>query len=553
MMTMQRLLTVAVFFGAACTNNTDSNEPMLDMSSGDNHDMVPGIKIEFPGSTDVLADSYTGPKFKLSQDYPLTLPKVDPADLPWTKIDPKTQPDDYLFAVRSYIFRGLGFFDTQDKYLGDPGDLNHVKDWYNMPWLHVGSNRREGIHGFTRELDAFPMKLDPAQTDPQQEWGIGFFNALGGYTIGQVWKSHGMPNTADIRKDKAQYPEGTLIAKILFSAANTQQVPWLDGALKWQANVNSKLDRASDRAIGDVRLMQVDVAIKDQRAIVGWIFGTFVFDPTIEKDPVKLQKAGGTSPLHKMMPVGLMWGNDPTITPTDVMMGKKLAESYISNLIPDPAKKTLGWAGRLNGPGDNPVSSCLSCHGTAEFPPNSQMAPTGTEQMRLAWFQNRTGSEPFTSGKVALDFDLQMSAGLRGFMQSPGSSVLSDIVMAPPTVTGLPKSCPTETVDADKLFTGVVQSTCATDGCHGANNSKIFSITSAAEMKSKWVGVNSQQASKLPRVKGNDIDQSYIMYKLMSQQSKVQGQGGIMPLGAAMPLPDAQLCKFITWIKTGAN
>lgn len=43
------------------------------------------------------------------------------------------------------------------------------------------------------------------------------------------------------------------------------------------------------------------------------------------------------------------------------------------------------------------------------------------------------------------------------------------------------------------------------------------------------------------------------MYKLMNQQNRVEGQGEIMPLGAAMPLPDAELCKFVSSIKTGAN
>lgn len=43
------------------------------------------------------------------------------------------------------------------------------------------------------------------------------------------------------------------------------------------------------------------------------------------------------------------------------------------------------------------------------------------------------------------------------------------------------------------------------------------------------------------------------MYKLMNQQSRVQGQGGVMPLGATMPLSDADLCKFVTWIKSGAS
>ena len=51
----------------------------------------------------------------------------------------------------------------------------------------------------------------------------------------------------------------------------------------------------------------MDVAIKDPRApVTQWVFGTFVYD----KD------APGGSVWEKMVPLGLMWGNDPQVTST---------------------------------------------------------------------------------------------------------------------------------------------------------------------------------------------------------------------------------------------
>ena len=50
----------------------------------------------------------------------------------------------------------------------------------------------------------------------------------------------------------------------------------------------------------------------------------------------------------------------------------------------------------------------------------------------------------------------------------------------------------------------------------------------------------------------NDPGQSYLLLKVLNQQSKViGGRGSPMPLGK--PLSDAQTCILISWIKSGAD
>ena len=63
----------------------------------------------------------------------------------------------------------------------------------------------------------------------------------------------------------------------------------------------------------------------------------------------------------RIIPVGIMWGNDPELTPTKAEAGQKPKESWI-NPQADAIRTSLGgtrpswgWHGRLNGPG--PLSS----------------------------------------------------------------------------------------------------------------------------------------------------------------------------------------------------
>jgi hypothetical protein len=160
----------------------------------------------------------------LSQDYPDTVP---PDDYPWKEIDYETEPMRYLMAVRQYVYEG-NLSDDPNR----PWEIqnNPKRKWYHAPWLHTGKNRREFIHGLTRELPSVPGQLwdKPPQTDTIQNWAVGFYNAPGAKVIGEVWCDPNKPDLGGVR-----FPEDTVSAKLLFSAAPLSQVPFLKGSVEW--------------------------------------------------------------------------------------------------------------------------------------------------------------------------------------------------------------------------------------------------------------------------------------------------------------------------------
>ena len=121
--------------------------------------------------------------------------------------------------------------------------------------------------------------------------------------------------------------------------------------------------------------------MKDDRAgPTGWYFATYSYDRSV----------AGNSVWRKMVPVGLMWGNDPNAPP--------IVESWINPAAPAYAKAHLGVGGRLNGPVDNPVSACMSCHSTAQAPSLADMRPPDDGPclpQRSNWFCNLPGTQPF--------------------------------------------------------------------------------------------------------------------------------------------------------------
>ena len=182
---------------------------------------------------------------------------------------------------------------------------NTVRRWYHAPWMDVGRNGREFVRGLTRERTSLPGELwDDPPSPPAQNWAVGFYNAPGGFVIGQMWKD---PTKPDPSAADA-FPQGTVGAKLLFTAAQVRDIPYLRGSVEWLANIHSNINCRGDfpddtplcvREIQTVRLLQIDVAIRDDRAkeTGGWVYGTFVYDGF----------AAGRTPWDRIVPVGLMW------------------------------------------------------------------------------------------------------------------------------------------------------------------------------------------------------------------------------------------------------
>lgn len=224
----------------------------------------------------------------------------------------------------------------------------------------------------------------------------------------------------------------------MFTDGTVDKVPFLEGSFQWLANIyscGSNSCREQGRIDRTVSLLQIDVAIKDKRALkTGWVFGTFIYDSSSQ----------GNSVWQKMVPVGLSWGDDEAITndlnKDGAFINKSLKETYLNkNLIIDKSKtytneayiKYHGLGGRLNGPVDNPISSCISCHGQAGINNQGIVLPMANFRLTRQNFTIEEFDKYFSdtkSGAYVRDFDgnlynstdysLQLSAGIRNYYQN---------------------------------------------------------------------------------------------------------------------------------------
>lgn len=357
------------------------------------------------------------PCFSISNQYPRQ-PPASVAAFPWSGIDYKTEPEKYMAAVLSYVVEGNTEVDWQLQ-------KNAVRPWYHAPWMH---DKREPVHGLTMERRSRFHELGPNQTRRANNWAVGFYNELGASTFGNVWADPARPVTTN-----TLFPVGTVTAKLLFTDATDSEAPYLKGNnLVWKADIDGN---GQPRA---VRLLQMDIAVKEQADAThsGWVFGTFVFNGDRQ----------AANYWDNLIAVGLEWGNSPNLTYADYQAGKRPEESWINpeakrmfaKRAPDDQ---MGYLGRMNGPVDSPLSSCMSCHGRAmdtrgerapEFNPSypdsclravalpgsdnetyERVAGCKVNEAAVApFYRNLKSGEPFTPGFNSLDYSLQMMIGV---------------------------------------------------------------------------------------------------------------------------------------------
>jgi hypothetical protein len=407
------ILITAVSLGVGCKDNdkaaAEKKQPELKtMAAGPAKAAQPGDAAThaFRDAVELPPAGWTGNVFKLSHAYPAEKPAPPAGGYPWEKIDFTTQPGEYMDAVLKHARADLEAVDWDPTKLAKP-------NWFHAPWMAEGDpsgNGREFIHGMTKERGSRAGELSPGQKTPYiGNYAVGFYNDLGGWTFGRVWGDPGNPNTSDGRP---VFENGTMAIKLLFTAADPAKpddgAPYLKDSKEWQANV--ALTRNGPRQPETLRLLQVDIAVRDKRNddVTGWLLGTFVYNGN---------KPGAT-PLDRLTPVGLMWGDSPGVKPG----GPAPSQQWIN---PDVGVyQHLGWAKRLNGPVDNPISSCMSCHGAgAETPVLSPMLPTDppppapplTDDERLKWFINVKAGVAKDAAAVSLDYSLQMSAAIQNW------------------------------------------------------------------------------------------------------------------------------------------
>ncbi len=341
---------------------------------------------------------WTGNVFELSYNYPTEKPTVPEGGYPWEAFDFKTQPGEYMQAVLDYARKDLEGVDWDPTKLDNP-------NWFHAPWMAQGpptGNGREFIRGMTKERSSRTGELSPDQTNNYiSNYAVGFYNDMGGWTFGKVWADPGKP---DITNGTPNFENGAMAIKLLFTAADPSVpgdgVPYLKGSKEWQANIAPY--QSNDRVPETLRLLQVDIAVRDQRndSVTGWLLGTFVYNGN----------KPGETPMDRLTPVGLMWGDSPGVKPGDPAPSEQWINADVGTY------QHLGWAGRLNGPVDNPASSCMSCHGGGgETPAKTPMIPSGTDEEKLAWFTNIMAGTAKDEGSISLDYSLQMSVALQNW------------------------------------------------------------------------------------------------------------------------------------------
>ncbi len=299
------------------------------------------------------------PRFALRSDYSEMRPRAE--QRPWKGMDIRTEEGGKKFAqaVLDYFYDSL----IQDTANNDnnfiAGNIKPDKaQWCHMPWLNVGDSGRELIHGLTKERDLEKSEIYPgvgATKDKEgSDWGIGFYNDIACSALGNIFGSTGqIAATPDFTKK--WFPDGSVSVKVLFTTANLEE---LKSSFTWTANVS--LPKSTARKLRQVKMVQVDVAVKDsslvgvKKEVDGWMMSSFYFDPAYKADS-RHNFSGGLAGLLKMRPIGIQTGFDPA---TSLIF--KESKTNSANNIYYGANPRL-----MNGPADNAAGSCMSCHGAA--------------------------------------------------------------------------------------------------------------------------------------------------------------------------------------------
>lgn len=421
MRTRRPTLPVAALLAAlALSPGCRTDAPDGGGAGGASDTTATAASLAFRDAVGTPPDDWTGPVFELSHDYPTTDPgPCAEADCPWLSL---TSPEAFTATVDSSAAPGAWensiwpeWMETVKQYIGrgqDPQLANAVgfqtavggeTVWYHVPWMAYDPTvGRDFIHGTTNErtshlsdllggdgnaLHELPPSVAMVQAGladaPDDEvgaddcaaanaagfetWAVGVYNAYGGYALGQAFPPSGEPVVTTYEGAPAPaglpFPEGTLVTKFLFTTATPDCVDYLEGSPEWIVD-RHVLDEADStftcrRAPQPVRLVQVDVAAVDPLSPTRWIYGTFAYNG----------KIGGATVWENLEPVGIQWGSDPETWPATPEADSQPATQSVLNVAmtegADGIYEHFGCRGRLAGPVDNKMSSCMSCHASA--------------------------------------------------------------------------------------------------------------------------------------------------------------------------------------------
>ncbi len=352
--------------------------------------------------------------FQLSQNYGAARRDTN-EKFAWKQI--VRQPEEFKTKWKEYLLAVLDYAYTGNLETNWTVQENRQRKWFHAPWMHAGATGREFMRGLTVERRSCTKELVEGKICdddklPIENWAVSVYNEPGAFYINQIWTEmlRRKPNPANF--PSGGFPEGTVAVKLLFTQAETD---FLRNSINWKADIyRGKMPPQT------MRLLQVDVSVRDDVSPTGWVFGTFLY----HDDALEISYGVELSPDQKawlrVVPLGLMFGNET-------------AESFLNRGVPVP--QHFGCGERLNGPVDNPKSSCLACHALAEVPQdlnfnklNLTYPPMSCDAVTDGfWFkyvnprsdreEERTISAP-DQKTVSLDFSLQLREGIERCCQT---------------------------------------------------------------------------------------------------------------------------------------
>ena len=381
----------------------------------------------------------------------------------------------YVAAIKKFIEHDMSGL-VNDPLNWSPQQVG----WFDMPWGGQGSmmtngqvdpsTGREALLGsYTGQIlqsNSYPMSQRPSVKSFQNH-AVVYYNGVAAHHLGNIWKNPYKPDLSN-----TQYPEGSIAMKVEgVTLADTQWLsrvgpPVLKGSsisYLYRPSVGS-MDSQPDPTkrvpvVTAIRFLQMAVRIKDRVASpqTGWVFIAFAYD----------SRSNGATVWDRTRPVGAMWGNDTLLAKFKNGLGPNgvLQETWVNSDLPDFVSFGLGWGGRLAGPLDVglrhnvvtvsgkrydkgnsfPASSCVSCHGAAQYPfvanlypsPNMHFPEDGMQFLFFdpgskswsQWFKNRPGTQAMSgkgrAGIVAADYDMMLTFALATANGSAGAEAFS--------------------------------------------------------------------------------------------------------------------------------
>ena len=330
------------------------------------------------------------------------------------------------------------------------------KLWWTVPFMNYTNVGREHFNGLTRERTPDAGDLAPNSPGTSQLWAVGWYNPVGAFQFGKIWRDPCLPDDLQARL----FPEGTMTVKMLFTTADAAAVPNLQGSPEIPAAIDPAPGGGPPgaRVPGVVRLLQVDFAVKDKQSTqTGWVFGTFAW----------IAPSVGDGLWDSLQLVGLHWGNDPNKT-TGLVEGM-INPAMNGKTFGWQARPFMGFLGRANGPADNLSSACLSCHSRAQLPrargglavklPDLNDSTKVTAHLD-SYFKNIPSGTLEDSGvsadAIALDYSLQV---MNAFEHQCAACAAGDLSGAAPRVcklvrgTGSLQQCAGGVLEAVSNFT----------------------------------------------------------------------------------------------------